>query len=415
MRMISKFADSQSGNFAIMTALLAIPLIGAMGLAVDYSAALSNRSVMQDAADSAALATVKAAGLKFSKLSESDKAALIANGKSFFASNEKINAVSVAVTINQAERSVTVTGAYDYPLAFPIFGQSFPMEVLAKAVVGPLRSSYCMIGLSQTASKAISFGGSSDFIGPQCSVHSNSISSSALFQSGGGTAKAKDFCAVGGGAGQFSPKVTSGCDPMEDPYADLPMPAKTGTCLSSNAALGDGDFTLQPGRYCGGLKAPSSANIKLAPGTYVISGGPLDLSSKATLSGDGVTLIFVDDHSYPKVNGGANLNISAPTTGTYAGIAMAARRDISPAKDATIAGGGSVNIEGTVYLPKHNLKITGGGELGIGSDQMALVADTISFTGNSTTTLKMTLNSDFDKAGYKGDRLAKDYSPLLVQ
>ncbi|HDZ74288.1 MAG TPA: pilus assembly protein [Aurantimonas coralicida] len=201
MRMIRKFADSQSGNFAIMTALLAIPLIGAMGLAVDYSAALSNRSVMQDAADSAALATVKAAGLKFSKLSESDKAALIANGKSFFASNEKINAVSVAVTINQAERSVTVTGAYDYPLAFPIFGQSFPMEVLAKAVVGPLRSSYCMIGLSQTASKAISFGGSSDFIGPQCSVHSNSISSSALFQSGGVPPRPRIFAPLGAGRG----------------------------------------------------------------------------------------------------------------------------------------------------------------------------------------------------------------------
>lgn len=323
MRMIKKFAHSESGNFAIMAALLAIPLVGAMGLAVDYSAALSNRSVMQDAADSAALATVKAAGANFSKLTGKDEKALIAYGKSFFASNEQIGAVNVAFSIDKTERSVTVTGIYDYPLAFPIFGDSFKMDVLAKAIIGPPRSSYCMIGLSKTASKAISFGGSSDFVGPNCSVHSNSVSSSALAQSGAGVVRAKDFCAVGGASGEFSPRPVTGCEPVEDPYADLPMPPKAGTCMPGNWTFGDGDFTLQPGRYCGGIKAASSANITLAPGEYIISGGPLYLSSKASMTGDGVTLFFVDDHATLEMSGGANLNLLAPKAGTYAGVAIA--------------------------------------------------------------------------------------------
>ncbi len=415
MRMIKKFAASESGNFAIMAALLAIPLVGAMGLAVDYSAALSNRSVMQDAADSAALATVKAAGANFSKLTEKDESALIAHGKSFFASNGQVGAVNVAFTINKTERSVTVTGTYDYPLAFPIFGDSFKVDVLAKAIVGPPRSSYCLLGLSKTASQAISFGGSSDFVGPNCSVHSNSVSSSALSQSGAGQVRARDFCVVGGASGKFSPKVTTGCEPVDDPYADLPIPSKTGTCMPGNWTLGDGNLTLQPGRYCGGIKAASSANIKLAPGEYIISGGPLDLSSKASLSGTGVTLFFVDDHATLEMNGGANLNLGAPKTGTYAGVAIAGRRDIAPKKEAKITGGGSVNVVGTVYLPKQDLKITGSGQVGLGSDQMALVANTIAFTGNSTAVLEMALNSDFEKAGFPKDRLGKDYDPLLVQ
>lgn len=193
------------------------------------------------------------------------------------------------------------------------------------------------------------------------------------------------------------------------------MPPKTGSCMPGNWTLGDGDFTLHPGRYCGGIKAASSANIKLAPGEYIISGGPLYLSSKASLSGDGVTLFFVDDQANLEMNGGADLNLSAPKTGTYAGVAIAGRRDIAPKKETRITGGGSVNIVGTTYLPKHDLKITGSGQVGLGSDQMALVADTIAFTGNSTALLEMALNSDFKKAGFRNDRLVKDYDLLLVR
>lgn len=74
-----------------------------------------------------------------------------------------------------------------------------------------------------------------------------------------------------------------------------------------------------------------------------------------------------------------------------------------------------MNVVGTVYLPKHDLKITGSGQIGLGSDQMALVANTIAFTGNSTAVLEMALNSDFEKAGFPNERLAKDHDPLLVQ
>lgn len=52
----SRLLKSRSGNFAIITALAAIPIFGAAGLAVDYMSASRVRSMMQNDADRIALA-----------------------------------------------------------------------------------------------------------------------------------------------------------------------------------------------------------------------------------------------------------------------------------------------------------------------------------------------------------------------
>ncbi|WFU11742.1 pilus assembly protein TadG-related protein (plasmid) [Rhizobium sp. CB3090] len=53
-----RFVRSKSGNFGMITALLAVPLIGAAGLAVDFSNALSLRSQLYEAANAAALGAI---------------------------------------------------------------------------------------------------------------------------------------------------------------------------------------------------------------------------------------------------------------------------------------------------------------------------------------------------------------------
>ena len=59
--MLRKLIRDQSANVAVITALSAIPLIGIMGLAVDYAIALSTKSKLDAAADSAVIAaTTKA-------------------------------------------------------------------------------------------------------------------------------------------------------------------------------------------------------------------------------------------------------------------------------------------------------------------------------------------------------------------
>ena len=56
--LISNFRSNSSGNVAMITALVAVPMIGAVGCAIDYSNAVMIRTKLQAAADAAALATV---------------------------------------------------------------------------------------------------------------------------------------------------------------------------------------------------------------------------------------------------------------------------------------------------------------------------------------------------------------------
>src|SRR5437660_493778 len=56
--LVSEFGSNTRGNVAIVSALAALPLLAAVGCAVDYSMASMVRTKLQAAADAATLATV---------------------------------------------------------------------------------------------------------------------------------------------------------------------------------------------------------------------------------------------------------------------------------------------------------------------------------------------------------------------
>ncbi|AXV17773.1 hypothetical protein CYG48_18370 (plasmid) [Neorhizobium sp. SOG26] len=58
--MLRHFIRDRSGNFGIVSALLMMPLVGVAGLAIDVADALTLKTELQDAADSAALGCVSA-------------------------------------------------------------------------------------------------------------------------------------------------------------------------------------------------------------------------------------------------------------------------------------------------------------------------------------------------------------------
>lgn len=55
-RLIGRFADCERGNFAIIAAVVALPLVAASGVAIDYSRLSAAESKLQAAVDSAVLA-----------------------------------------------------------------------------------------------------------------------------------------------------------------------------------------------------------------------------------------------------------------------------------------------------------------------------------------------------------------------
>lgn len=84
-------------------------------------------------------------------------------------------------------------------------------------------------------------------------------------------------------------------------------------------------------------------------------------------------------------NGGANINLVAPTTGTYAGLVLYQDRRAPYCQNCNkINGNSSSLIEGAMYFPTQELQVSG--DSGMNTNCIQLVAWQLAFTGNTTVT-----------------------------
>ena len=100
---------------------------------------------------------------------------------------------------------------------------------------------------------------------------------------------------------------------------------------------------------------------------------------KATLTGEGVTIIFSGDNAALGVLDGARLTLSAPKEGTSAGFALVedASVPLTVSNRTRLTGDGMVDAIGTVYLPRQEFAITGSGAGHQASPLLQVVANTI--------------------------------------
>ncbi|MHC4288749.1 MAG: hypothetical protein ACYSSK_01575, partial [Planctomycetota bacterium] len=125
--------------------------------------------------------------------------------------------------------------------------------------------------------------------------------------------------------------------------------------------------------------------------------------SGGLLTGEGVTLHIIGDADEGiDVRGNVSIDISAPTSGNYEGIAIFQKRDVNydcvqscvePLSAAVpiseFSGSGIINIEGAVYMPHNRLELGGTGDI----FTERVVADRIYING----TLEIVID-------YQGDR-----------
>src|SRR5262249_16765835 len=81
------------------------------------------------------------------------------------------------------------------------------------------------------------------------------------------------------------------------------------------------------------------------------------------------------------INGGATVNLSAPASGSTAGIVMFGDRNMPVGTSFKFNGGAMQDLEGAVYLPKGSVSFAGGADTTNGCTQ--LIADPITFVGDS--------------------------------
>lgn len=421
---------SESGQILVVTALSMLMLFGVMGLALDTGMLFRAKRNVQIAADAAAVA----GALDYRYNADDDSA--VAAGRAAAEQNGFTNAAGgTTVSINIPPKYGETAGfsgyieavvQYPSPTYFMRLLGFSSVTISSRAVAGTGSTYACIWALDKSGS-AVSINGSADLKTPECAIYDDSAASNALTLTGGGAISAKSIGIVGGFSasnnGYLSPDPKTGLAPAADPLASLRVPtASTDTCSGLNCNIsvsGNSNITLQPGTYSsisnsgggtvtltsgnytitGDVTSSSSGSIVFGAGDYTIGGklsdtgsssmdfgsgvyivgGDLDLSGSGTISGSGVT--FYTEAS-TSVAGGSNLDLTAPTSGTYNGVLFfQARNDTH---SLTVSGGGGTTVQGILYAPTAAVTLSGGSSGA--SMSLDVVSDTLTVTGNGTFT-----------------------------
>ncbi|HVV38892.1 MAG TPA: hypothetical protein VHD31_01025 [Candidatus Paceibacterota bacterium] len=252
----------------------------------------------------------------------------------------------------------------------------------------------CAVALKTSGAGAITLAGSTQIKGTNCGVQVNSNSSGAVNISGSTKITSTKNCIVGtvskSGSASISPNAVS-CTAIADPFASHAKPA-VGACTQTNYTLAQNNkATISPGVYCGGITVDGSAKLTLNPGIYILKGGDLSIAGSASVTGDGVSFFMTGSGAGLTLAGSGKLDISAPTSGTMAGFAIfldPSNTNGTPLAATTLAGSGTLTLDGVVYLPRQQLNVAGSAK-NTPSNFFAVVADTINISGSPTMTFTL--------------------------
>jgi hypothetical protein len=388
---LRNLCNDQRGTIAIITGLSVAVLVGFAALAIDVASWQVAQRSMQGAADAAAYS----AGIAYNK---NDGTSYVTQAKGITAANGYVdgqNGATVAVhqppiaPSNYTGNATAIEVIIQQPqprFLSGLFLSSNP-TVSARAVAtisssGPA----CLLALNPTASSAISVGGTANFNSPNCDIAANSNSASAINMSGGGTVTTPCLVAVGGAqvtSGLTETVCTSpvtGAAATADPYASVPEPTASGSCPGGGLqpATSGSTLTFSPGFYCG-ISLSGSQVATFQPGVYYIDGN-FRFTGSSTASGTGVTFFIASPNSVD-FGGNRTANFTAPTSGTYSGIAFFGDRAGSASNNNNFNGGSATTITGAIYFPTQTVNYTGGSASTSNCTQ--IIADTIKVSGSN--------------------------------
>jgi hypothetical protein len=407
VRTRSVAARDESGAVAVLVAVLTLVLFAIAALVVDLGLARDTRRQAQNAADASALAAANA----MYATGVADVAAATAAAKRYAAQNFGTTDTQWATCADPARpgdfapvggqtpcvsfkglptptevRVVMPTRRVDTPLAGALGITSVGVAAEAQAKITPGGAAACGLCVIGSGEHDLQNG---DIVVSGASIWLN------------GTVEARNngtATATGGGQiylqgtkpskGDFAPTPYENQPAIPDPLAFLTLPPSTaGLTAKTGSACGNGG----PGIY---RTLGISGNCTLQPGLYVVTGDN-HLSGQTSVTAQGVTLYFTCQQSgtttpAPRAcnqgeNGGdllmtgqAELDITAPTSGPLAGLAIVADRNNSA--EFGWRGNGGLQSTGTIYLKSGTLNYRGNGA-GRALDSL-IVVDSLTFNGN---------------------------------
>ena len=412
---------SDRGNVLLIGAAAMPLLMGSAGFAIDTIQLGFWKRQMQRAADSASLAGAHAlvqggaAGQAIANdLDEHIDFDLTNNDTPQISPPEIVHGSFAEGTVAQATCAargtvtgpcykdavqVTLTSERRLPFMSLFTGASSTIKATAtSAIIESGR--FCLVSLYDGEDPGVRGSGNIK-LDLGCGIVTNSRSNDAVEINGkSGEVIASPISAVGGiNAGSFDVKTVTMpySPPFRDPYASLPDPVLPEDC--SGHLQVDADLEIGPGdvNCYASITVKKDATLTINRPDFFLNDGMLDIKGTVESGENGATLIMMGDDSDLSTNGGGKLNLTAPSAGAYAGIALFRQRGAaSPGNQGIhLAGGTDVSLNGAVYAPSTDITLGGNGDMGAVCVQ--IVARILWFHGNPD----LTNDCNDDDDGFK--------------
>jgi hypothetical protein len=357
---------NQCGSVAIHIGLMLAVIIGMVALGSEIVFLPYKQSQMQSAADAAAFSGAVALATGYPDATI--EAGAIAAQAGF------VNGVDqVTVTVHHPPTTGSNIGndsAVEVVLAQPqsvnmtsLFSSGlFTVGARSVAMTGNNGIS-CMLALDPAASGSIKIGNNAIVTNHDCGVSDNSNSQTAIIL--------KNNAAINGpvtvvGGWSLSNGATLNGSPnaksapaSADPYAAVQLQTIPSCSGQSGSAANNATRNLTPGHFCSGWAFTNHVTVNLAPGTYYID--QMMIMANSVLNGTGgVTLVIGANYAIDAGNNNT-INLTAPSTGAYAGLAFLGTRSGTPSQTQTFSNNTILNIKGAIYFPSQTIEFDNNG------------------------------------------------------
>jgi hypothetical protein len=431
------------GATSLMFAATIIPFLALVGLGAEGGAWYLAKRSGQNSADAAATAGALAVFWgNYPSICQSGvtSSAKLSAAQASGADVASRDGYSTGVTINNPPASGAYTANYcavealisqTQPAMFAgLVGHSGNIAIGNRSVVALTNvGQACVLALTA----GISMGGNSTTTGTGCTLASNNTGSQSIYIYGNPSVTAQSLYTVGGCSGCTNSGVnltqapqTNQALPIGNPFAGADQ-AITGYNFSScQNAPGGSNFSLSPygtthAAYCGLHVTNGTGTVTLTPGTYFFTGDvTIDggtVTCPTCTGGAGVTIVLTDlngssTFASMTINGGATVNLSAPTTNSdnsaFNGI-------LFYQDDRATQGGSTIKINGNtgdtfnggMYFPSATVQANGTASSSTTCTE--LVAYAVDASGTS--------DSYFDTSGCQnyGTKVAYIQAPRMLE
>ena len=382
--------ESESGQTTLLMALfLGTFLFGFVALGVDLEYMFRAKRMAQAAADAAALAAAEESGNSAAQQTAAEAIARL-NG---FDTHASSNPATVTLNTPPTQGNYTTSSYVEAIVKKPvptffmgIVNHRATVTVAARAVAANGLSSPTCVCLEGSTGTDLSLDNHSSLTATGCGITVNSSSSNAATIVNNSTLSAQTIGSVSTnwynssnvnnngsvGSTRVVQGISTSCSPVM-PSAPAYNAAQCTADPLTNYGNGGQTYSVGPGStysttqggntvcYSSLEVGKNNSTVTLNGGIYVINGGTLRFYSKnggySNYGGNGV-YFYLTNGANLIVDNGANVNLTAMTSGTYSGILL--QQDATDTGTLTIEEGSDATFNGAIYAPSAGISILSG-------------------------------------------------------